>query len=345
MHRSHRHARCVTHARHYREYVRVLALVAALGLVPSHLGSGDSVRPRDIESKIAQVEPALPGGVTVDVVGSDTFLRVRTTQHVVEVPGYEDEPYLRLDADGSAWVNENSKTAVLNGDRYGDVDLSNFSSGAAEKWVPLAGSGSLMWHDHRSHWMSPKPPAPIDATGKVQDFVVPVVVDGVRHEISGAIYLREKSSIWWWGLGVLAVVGFVALSAARRRRFVTVAPVAGLVAGAVGVVQWQGLPHGARVTPLLAVFGLAAAVIGAAGLVVSARRRDTLGALVAASLNAGAGAMLVAVGWMTADHVRAAYVPGMSPAWIVRALVPVMLAAGIVASFDGISRVVRGDVD
>ena len=333
------------HRRHYRDCVRLIALVALVGIVPAHLGSGDSVRPRDTESMIAQVAPALPQGVSVDVVGSDTFLRVGAAGHDVEVPGYEDEPYLRLEADGTAWVNENSKTAVLNGDRYGEADLSEFSGGTEPKWVQLSRSGSLMWHDHRSHWMSPKPPAPIDDTGKVQDFVVPLVVDGARHEIIGAIYLREKSSIWWWALGAVAVVGFVVLSSVRRKRFVMVAPMMGLVAGAVGVVQWQGLPDGARVTPLLAVFGLSAAAIGAAGLAVSARRRDALGSLVAASLNAGAGAMLVAVGWMTADHVRAAYVPGLDPEWIARALVPVMLAAGIVASFDGIARVVRGDVN
>lgn len=325
--------------------MRALALVVVLGVAPGHLGSGDSVRPRDTETRIAQVMPALPDGVWVDVIGSDTFLRLRARGHVIEVPGYEDEPYLRLDADGSASVNQNSQTAVLNGDRYGSADLSDFTPGLAEKWEPLEATGSLMWHDHRSHWMSPKPPAPIDATGKVQDFMVPVIVDGVRHEITGAIYLVGKSSIWWWAVGVLAVIAFVIVSLVRRRVFVAVAPVVGLVASIVGSVQWLGLPDGARVTPLLAVFGAAAALIGAAGLGVVARRRDALGALVGASLNAGAGAMLVTVGWMTADHVRAAYVPGLEWEWMARALVPVVLAAGIVACFDGISRVVRGDVE
>lgn len=331
-------------ASHYRDRVRALVSVAVLAVVPAHLGSGDSVRPRDTESRIAQVAPVFPDGVQIDVVGSDTFLRLKVSGHTVHVPGYEDEPYLRLDTNGTVWVNENSKTAVLNGDRYGEVDLSGFDPASGEKWVQLGSSGEVMWHDHRSHWMSPKPPAPIDATGKVQDFMVPVVVDGNRHEITGAIYLVEKSSIWWWALGVLAVVGFVALSLARRRAFSLVAPVVGAVATAVGVVQWQGLPAGARVTPLLAVFGAATAAIGVVGVGIAVRRRDSWGALVGASLNAGAGAMLIAVGWMTADHVRAAYVPGLGNEWMARALVPVVLAAGIVTCFDGISRVVRGDV-
>lgn len=329
---------------HYRDRVRAFALSLILGMVPAHLGSGDSVRPRDTESTISAVAPAAPDGVTVDVVGSDTFLRVRATGHRIEVPGYEDEPYLRLDADGTAWVNENSKTAVLNGDRYGSTDLSGFDPGDGEKWTRLDRDGVLMWHDHRSHWMSPKPPAPIDATGKVQDFVVPVLVDGVRHEITGAIYLRAKATTWWWGIGAIATAALVLLALARRRLFVALVPVAGSTAALVGLVQWLGLPDGARVTPLLAVFGSAAAAIGAFGVVVASRRRDSLGALTGASLHAGAGAMLVAVGWMTADHVRAAYVPGLSQEWIARLMVPVVLAIGIVATLDGVTRVVRGDV-
>lgn len=315
-----------------------------LGVVPAHLGSGDSVRPRDTESTISTVNPAVPDGVTVDVVGSDTFLRVRASGRRIEVPGYEGEPYLRLDVDGTAWVNENSKTAVLNGDRYGSTDLSGFDPGDGENWTRLDRRGVLMWHDHRSHWMSPKPPAPVDATGKVQDFSVPVLVDGVRHEIAGAIFLRSRSSPWWWGIGVLATAVFVLLAVARRRMFAVAVPVTGSVAALAGVVQWFGLPDGARVTPLLAVFGAAAAVIGGTGMIVAARRRDSFGALTGASLHAGAGAMLVAVGWMTADHVRSAYVPGLSPEWIARMLVPVVLAAGIVATLDGVTRVVKGDV-
>lgn len=315
-----------------------------LGVVPAHLGSGDSVRPRDTESTISTVNPAVPDGVTVDVVGSDTFLRVRASGRRIEVPGYEGEPYLRLDVDGTAWVNENSKTAVLNGDRYGSTDLSGFDPGDGENWTRLDRRGVLMWHDHRSHWMSPKPPAPVDATGKVQDFSVPVLVDGVRHEIAGAIFLRSRSSPWWWGIGVLATAVFVLLAVARRRMFAVAVPVTGSVAALAGVVQWFGLPDGARVTPLLAVFGAAAAVIGGTGMIVAARRRDSFGALTGASLHAGAGAMLVAVGWMTADHVRSAYVPGLSPEWTARMLVPVVLAAGIVATLDGVTRVVKGDV-
>jgi hypothetical protein len=70
----------------------------------------------------------------------------------------------------------------------------------------------------------------------------------------------------------------------------------------------------------------------------------TRGALMSAALNAGSGATLVLVAVLTADHVQSAYVPGLGWSWIARALVPVVLAAGVVATIDGVARVVRGDV-
>lgn len=326
----------------------MLGLVAVLASVPGqvhpgHLGSGDSVRPRDTETVIESVVPSLPSGVVVDVVGSDTFLRLRSRGHAVEIPGYEGEPYVRIDADGSVWLNAASSTSVLNGDRYGNVDLSSFVPSAEPRWDKIADDATVMWHDHRSHWMSPKTPAVVDADGTVQEFAIPVRVDGTVHTVNGTLYLRHRASLWWWASGILATAVMVALALLRRRLAAVVTIATGGVASVVGVVQWLGLPAGARVTPLLAVFGALAASIGTAGVVVS-RGGAVRARLVGASMHAGAGAMLVAVAAMTADHVRAAYVPGLGWEWVVRVLVPVVLAVGVVAAIDGAWRVVRGDV-
>ena len=314
-----------------------------LAAVPGHLGSGDSVRPRDTETVIESVVPALPDGVRLDVVGSDTFMRLRTVDHEVEVPGYEGEPYVRISADGTVWLNEASATSVLNGDRYGNVDLSSFAPSDQPRWTRVADDGSVMWHDHRSHWMSPKTPAVVDEDGSVQDFSIPLRIDGTVHTVSGTLYLRERASIWWWSTGAIATVAFVGLALARRRAALGATVAVGVFASVAGAVQWTGLPDGARVTPLLAVFGALAAVIGTVAVVAS-RRASLRGRLVGASMHAGAGAMLVAVAAMTADHVRSAYVPGFGWEWVARMLVPVVLAAGVVATIDGAWRVVRGDV-
>jgi hypothetical protein len=62
---------------------------------------------------------------------------------------------------------------------------------------------------------------------------------------------------------------------------------------------------------------------------------------VAISLNAGAGAALVVCAWLTANQVRAAYIPGIEPMWIARIAIPVMMGVGIVSVIDGVTRILR----
>jgi hypothetical protein len=322
----------------------LLSLLSVIPLAPAHLGSGDSVQPRDTESVIESVVPALPTGASVDVVGFDTFLRLSAFGHDVLLPGYEGEPYIRIDANGDVFVNDGSATAVLNGDRYGDVDLRNFVRTAEPVWRRVATNGTAMWHDHRSHWMSPKRPAAVDDKGTVQEFIIPFTIDGQQSLIQGSLYLREKASIGWWLLGVLGVVGAAVLSIAARRKFLFVVPVVSITAIAIGALEFIGLPSAARITPVLLIFGLGTLVLSLAAVWYHSRG-TTSGALIAVSLNAGAGAALLVTVWMCADQVRAAYVPGLEWSWMARVLIPTMLGVGLVSTIDGVTRVVRGVTD
>ena len=347
-----RHTAC---ARHYPDQVRfLLALAVTAGIVPGvvpGVGAPSTVEPRDTETVIESVSPAFPNGVTLEVLGFDSYLRLRAPGREVQVPGYQNEPYLRIDRDGSVWLNEGSTTWVVNTDRYGNVDLSGFVPTTEPLWVRERDDATALWHDHRVHWMSEKEPSVIDDVGTIQDFTLPVVVDGVTHTVTGALYLRERASLAWWLTGLAATIVFVVLAVRRRGMFALVAPVAGVVAGVVGTVQWFGTEPGARVVPLLGAFGALAAVVGVVGLAIgrASRRNDgrgsgARGALMAAALNAGSGASLVLVAVLTSDHVQSAYVPGLEWEWVARAVVPVVLAAGVVATIDGAARVVRGDV-
>jgi hypothetical protein len=319
----------------------LLSLLSVIPLAPAHLGSGDSVQPRDTESVIESVVPVLPAGVTVQIVGFDTFVRLSALGHAVMVPGYEDEPYIKIESDGDVFVNDGSATAVLNGDRYGNVDLRNFVRTAEPEWRRVATNGEMMWHDHRSHWMSPKRPAVIDEKGTVQDFVIPITIDGQVTQIAGAMYLRGKASSAWWLLGALGVVGAVLLSIARRRLFLLVIPVVAFCAMAVGAAEFLGLPPGVRITPVLLLFGAGALAVSLAAVWFSARRSSE-GELFAVSLNAGAGTTMLVTVWMCVEQVRSAYVPGLEWAWMARALIPIMLGVGLVATIDGVTRAVRG---
>lgn len=306
-------------------------------LVPAHLGSGDSVRPRDTQSVIESIVPAPPDGVVVDIVGSDTFIRVRASGHRVEIPGYEGEPYVRITADGVVSINDASKTTILNGDRYGNVDMSAFTPSDTPVWRVVGRDGTIMWHDHRSHWMSPKPPAPVDDVGTVQTWVVQMTIDGRPTVVNGTLYLRERASVLWWLSGLIAV--FITIMASLMRRSLsTVVLMCVAVAGVVvGSMQWLGLPTGARVTPILLLFSGLAAVLFVVSLV-----RWRAKVPVATALVTGGATTLMVGAWLCADHVQAAYVPGLDAQWLARGLIPVMLGAGIAGTIDGVVQTLKG---
>jgi hypothetical protein len=244
----------------------LLSLLSVIPMAPAHLGSGDSVQPRDTESVIETVVPALPAGASIEIVGFDTFMRLSALGHEVLVPGYEDEPYLRIDTNGDVFVNDGSATAVLNGDRYGNVDLRNFVRTSEPDWRRIATNGIAMWHDHRSHWMSPKRPAAVDNKGTVQDFIIPFTINGQKTLVEGTLYLREKASIGWWLLGLIGVVGTALLSIAARRKFLWVTPTVSIAAIAIGALELVGLPSGARITPVLLIFGVSTLAVSLAAV-------------------------------------------------------------------------------
>ena len=307
------------------------------------MGSGDSVQPRDTVSVIESVTPALPDGVTVDIVGSDTFVRVRSVGHDVMITGYQNEPYMHITTTGDVLVNDGSQTTLINGNRYGNVDTSKFVESPTPVWRKIGSNGTAMWHDHRVHWMSPKRPAPIDTLGTVVEWKVPFSVDGVATTMTGTLFLREKASVLWWLAGFAALLCAVMLSVRRRREFFAATFLMSIVGVVIGAIQYVGLPDGARITPLILMFSSGASVVAAVSMFM--QRRGKASQHIAVSLNAGAGATLVVCAWLCADQVRAAYVPGIDQEWLVRMLIPVLLGIGFVATIDGVTRIMRNTTD
>ena len=317
----------------------VSVVASLLSLAPGLAGDGNAAGARDTESIVTSVTPVPPSAVRVDIVGFDSFLRVRSDGVKVEVAGYENEPYIRIDADGAVWVNDRSITRAMNESRYGNsydsADSTSFST-TETVWRKIASNGEAMWHDHRSHWMSPKPPATIDSRGKIQDWVVPITIDGVATEIRGEMYLRDRATTWWWALGLVTVIA-LALVALRAQSIVDLAVFKiGALALAAGAWQMIALPAAARPAPLLFGFGAAAALTSITSVFLRVRNSDSI---TAPAFVAGAGLSLVLGAWFARDYVQSAYIPGADDVkWIVRILVPVMLAAGIVGVIDGVRR-------
>ncbi len=303
------------------------------------MGSGDAVQPRNTQSVIESVTPALPKDVKFSIVGSDTFVRVESVGHDVQVQGYEDEPYLRIDKVGTVQVNDSSQTTVLNSERYGNVDLTEFKKSDIPKWRTIATNGIAMWHDHRSHWMNPVKPATIDDKGTVLQWTIPITVDGVVTKVDGALYLRDSPSLLWWLVSLMSLLlaGILALKNPRTLRLATLLLSACGVL--VGTLELIGLPTGARITPILLMFSASALVLSAIAFV---GQRIRIASHIAAAMSAGAGgAMLVAV-WLCSDQVKSAYVPGITQEWAARSTLTAMAGFGVVAIIDAYVRIARG---
>ncbi len=177
------------------------------------------------------ITPHLPG-VTIKVIDGDEKLLLRNrTRMTLVVLGYQGEPYLRFGSDG-VYRNGNSPATYLNQDRYANVKLPKSASAkAAPKWVKVGSGNSFQWHDHRIHWMSTIPPAPIKATPDVRhhifDWRVPFLAGGKQYAVVGSLDYEPPdedggggtSSLVWILVGVAAAaVAAGAVLLIRRRR-------------------------------------------------------------------------------------------------------------------------------
>lgn len=316
--------------------VAVMSLISMMS--PSHLGSGDDVQPRNTEAVVTSVSPQLPDGVKVDIVGTDTFVRVRSNGHEVVIPGYEQEPYIEISTANEVRVNVNSITYLLNQTRYG----SNVPEVTADEvqWETVSTNGEYMWHDHRVHWMSQKPPAPMNGDGLIQTWVIPLTVDSQAITVSGELYLRDAASRLWWGIGALVLIAAVVLSIANRRALLILLLVISTAGSIIGAMEFLGLPGDARITPLMFVFSAVATVLSEVALIAHAKGRS----MIVDPIVAGVGLTFLVLTWQVRDQVRAFYVPGLDAEFLARIIVPTIFGAGIVALVDGVKRVVFPDV-
>jgi hypothetical protein len=240
----------------------VVAVAVGLGAVVllAAPAGADPARPSNVSSRVTAITPPTPA-VEAEIVGGNAFLRLHVRPGTtVVVDGYEDEPYLRISADGTVAENTRSPATYLNRTLSGRVDIPpTVDKNAPPEWRTVGGGGSYAWHDHRVHWMaSGDPPAPVD-------WHVALSVDGAPVSIDGRYEPVAAPRAWPWWLLAAAAFALVFVLGRRRPRAVAVAaavtaalglPVAIAVARlpASGIGDWTGVA-------LLAV-ALAAAVGG-----------------------------------------------------------------------------------
>ncbi|MCC5947283.1 MAG: hypothetical protein JJT89_02410 [Nitriliruptoraceae bacterium] len=317
-----------------RRLVWLTGLVALLVLGPAGAAFADPAGPTHFRSTATQIETAdgEDPGIGLEIVGGDAYLVLDARGRSVAVPGYEGEPYLRFDADGSVWVNERSPARWLNDARFGSLEVEvpvGASADAPPEWRMVSRGGVWSWHDHRIHFMSPSLPAQVDPTaGTVQavtSWEVPLTVDDdevvVRGELDWVPGPSTLVSAIWGGLAALGAVGLLLAGASRAP---AVTGVAALVTGASGAAATWTMPAGADVEPALLVLPGVALVILAVGR-WWARQGDPRAEWVVT----GAGVPIGIWGVVQIGALTRPIVPGPLPVAAVRPIVAVALAVGV----------------
>ena len=288
----------------------------------------DPAGPTNYESTVLDVEPASTVAA-FRVVGGDAFLEVTVAEgHTVDVPGYFSEPYIRIDADGTVWVNDDSQALYLNEDRYASTGVPESADGDGEpRWRQVATGGVYAWHDHRVHWMSRDvPPAVAGETRQlVFPWRLPVVVDGVETVISGElVWVPSLSPIVPMLAGITALLP---LTVSRRIRLHAPAILTTAAAGLAAVIivaQNNATPPSARGAPVWLVFPLVA--LSAA---IWASTRGRLAGLTTRHLLLIGGAALAMWGISTIEVLSMPILPSEMPSGLERAGVAFVIWAGL----------------
>ena len=313
-----------------------LAAMVVLGADPA---AADPPGPTDYQTEVVSIEP--PADIEMGVIGGDSFLELTVVAPVdVVVLGYEGEPYLRFDADGSVYENLRSPTRYLNEDRYGAREIPSDASADAEpEWERVDGDAHYAWHDHRAHWMNPSRPVGRGPGDQILEAVVPIEVDGRPVAVTVQSTWLAAPSVWPAVLGGLVGAALVAAGLLLAGGRLVGLPLALTAAAALamGWLAFSSVPPEAGASLLLWALPATALVIAAAGAVALARGPSFMGA----ALMAAGGLELVLWAWIRWDALVRAIVPTDAPESLDRAVVTVALVVGLGSLFVGAQRLLQ----
>ena len=168
---------------------------------PPRPAAADPAGPSDFRSEVTGVTPERRAW-HAEIRGGDAFLELPVDEgHTVIVEGYEGEPYLRFQPDGTVERNRLSTATYLNDDRRGagvtiPADAQAADADTPPEWEAIADGGTYAWHDHRVHWMedavAQRRRAASGSPGAYDPWRVPLVVDGAPGEVQGILIYEER---------------------------------------------------------------------------------------------------------------------------------------------------------
>ena len=305
-----------------RASLALLLALAAAGLLPARASAHAGLVAPAATSYRATIA-SVPHGLEAKVVDGDQRLWLRVPRSVeVVVIGLRGEPYLRFAADGVS-VNTRSATYYLNRTR----PLTPPSgSGRPPAWKHLTGARSTSWHEDRLHTLALAAHPP--GMRRLGSWHVPLLVDGKRAAITGALTFAPRPSLlWFWPLALLAACLPALLrlrTAGPRFETVVASTLAGLAlaASTLGRLGRELYGRPTLSAGQLALVALTCVVAAALALLWTRREwRAVVGAI--------AGALAFYQGLALFGTLRNAYVLAAIPSWLERASASLSLAAGL----------------
>ncbi|TFV71001.1 hypothetical protein E4P40_21265 [Blastococcus sp. CT_GayMR20] len=326
--------------------VGVLGLLALAGPASAHVGGGAAGS--NYDGRVLSVTPEVPG-LTVRVLqfGDELELVNRTATEVV-VPGYDDEPYLRIGPDG-VWRNANSAATYINLDRFARVDVPEKAEGGSEPdWVQVSTEPTYVWHDHRTHWMSENQLPPVvaadpDSAHTVFEWTVPLVHGDTEVAVDGVLTWTPPPSPWLvWP--IYAAVALVPVAAGLLARTARPLGTLLLVGGAAALWHAAATPAppetiSSHASAVLAAMlpALTAVLVAVLGFRAARRRRGAMTGLLAVVL----GWLLLVQGLPDVDVLWSANVLSAGPQAAGRVAVALLLGLGAGFVVGGIAAVRR----
>jgi hypothetical protein len=311
----------------------VLATLAVAGPASAHVGGG--VAGSNFDGAVRSVTPAMPG-VTVRVLSFGDDLEItNSTSTEVAVPGYFDEPYLRIGPTG-VWRNTHSPATYINLDRFGRVKLpADADPQATPQWEHLSSDPSYVWHDHRTHWMTQNllPPA-VAANPSVPhtvfDWTIKLRYGDTPVTVAGVLTWKPPPSpaLVWPVLLVLLALPVAAGLVARSAR-----PLGALLLVGAAAVLWHAVvtpaPPASVSTHSAAIAGalfpaVTAALVAGLGFRSSLRGRGAMAGLLAVVL----GWLLLVEGLPDVDVLWSANLLSTGPQLPARLAVAILVAFG-----------------